>query len=93
MPAEGTQSDGLTFETTLRAACKELNAKLKANPGCKPNMAAAARRHSLNYSTLRNRFQGLASRRQWETPQQYYSSATQCPGTLPRHQLAKTGHS
>lgn len=58
MSAEGTQSDGITFETALYAACKELNARLKANPGCKPNIAAAAHCHSLNYSTLHNRFQG-----------------------------------
>jgi hypothetical protein len=60
MPTRGTQStlNSARIEAAIRAACKELNAKLKANPGCKPNVAAAARRHSVNYTTLRNRFQG-----------------------------------
>src|ERR1700678_1486086 len=47
-----------TIEAAICAACKELNVELNENPGCKPNIAAAARRHSVNYTTLRNRFQG-----------------------------------
>src|ERR1700733_10957528 len=58
MPTGGTQSSSAKIEAAIQAACKVLNAALKANPGCKPRIAAAARRHSVNYSTLRNRFQG-----------------------------------
>src|SRR5271155_4682556 len=47
-----------TIEAAICTACKELNVELNENPGCKPNIAAAARRHSVNYTTLRNRFQG-----------------------------------
>jgi hypothetical protein len=43
-----------TIEAAICAACKELNVELNENPGCKPNIAAAARRHSVNYTTLRN---------------------------------------
>jgi len=57
MPTGGAQSTP-KIEVAIQAACKELNAELKANPGCKPNIAATARRHSVNYTTLRNRFQG-----------------------------------
>jgi hypothetical protein len=60
MPTRGTQPslDSARIEAAIQAACKELNATLKANPGCKPNIAAAARHHSVNYTTLRNHFQG-----------------------------------
>ena len=58
MPTGGTQSSSAKIEAAIQAACKVLNAELKANPGCKPRIAAAARCHSVNYSTLRNRFQG-----------------------------------
>lgn len=58
MPTKGTRSDAITIETAIHAACKELNAEFKADPGYKPNIAAAARRHFLKYITLRNRFQG-----------------------------------
>jgi hypothetical protein len=58
MPSGGTQPSSAKIEESIQAACKELNAELKANPGCKPCISAAARRHSVNYSTLRNRFQG-----------------------------------
>jgi hypothetical protein len=65
MPAKGPQStlNSAKIEAAIHAACKELNAELKANPGCKPNIAAAARHHSINYTTLRNRFQGLTKPR------------------------------
>ena len=45
-------------EVAIRAACKELNDKPKANPQDKLNISAVARSHSINYTTLRNRFQG-----------------------------------
>lgn len=66
MPTRGPQStlDSATIEAAIQSACKELNAELKANPGCKSNIAAAARRHpAVNYTTLRNRFQGLTKPR------------------------------
>ena len=57
---EGIQStqNREEIEAALQAACEELNAELKANPGCKPNLSAASRHHSLKYSTLQNHFQG-----------------------------------
>ena len=56
MPSGGTQS--AKIEAAIQAACKDLDAELKANPGCKPNIAAAARCHSVIYTTLHNRFHG-----------------------------------
>lgn len=60
MPARGPQStlNSAKIEVAIRAACEKLNAELKANPGCKPNIAATARHFSISYTTLRNRFQG-----------------------------------
>jgi len=60
MPARGTQStlNSVKIEAAIRVACKELNAKLKANPGCKPDIAAAACCHTVTYTTLWNCFQG-----------------------------------
>src|SRR6267154_3389756 len=58
MPTRGPQRTLAKTEAAIYAACEELNAELKANPGSKLNITAAARRHSINYTTLRNHFQG-----------------------------------
>ena len=60
MPIESIQltQNCEEIEAALRAACEELNAELKANPGYKPNLSSASRHHSLKYSTLQNYFQG-----------------------------------
>jgi hypothetical protein len=42
----------LSSEAAIRAACKELNDKLKGNPQDKLNIAAVAHSHSINYTTL-----------------------------------------
>lgn len=60
MPHRGQRSteNDAKVEAALQAACTELNNELKAKPDSKPSISAAARRHSVQYTTLRNRFQG-----------------------------------
>ena len=59
--SKGLQKDA-EAETGIQAACRELNDKLKTNPKTKPNISVAAHCHSINYTTLRNRFQGHTQR-------------------------------
>ena len=81
------------IEAAIQAACKELNAELKANPGCKPNLAVAARHHSVNYTTLRNRFQGHTKPiNQAHASQQHISPEQESILVSWLEHLASTGH-